>query len=131
MEQYTDRELEIARLRVQDRLSYREIGLKFGLTASRVRAIYQRFEVKMRRARLEEFRRKENQKPVLIELKLNQVLILQRILALFIRWKEKWGTWCTIDREDILKADVEYMEAVKLENQLCECEKNAREPFGK
>ena len=111
MEQYTDRELEIARLRVQDRLSYREIGLKFGLTASRVRAIYQRFEVKMRRDRLEEFRRKENQKPV---------LILQRILALFIRWKEKWGTWCTIDREDILKADVEYMEAVKLENQLCE-----------
>lgn len=121
----TERELEIERLREKEGLSFREIGLRFQISANRASFLYRQARRKHNEQRRWELYQEQNMRPVTLNLTLGEIVQLRRILTDYGRLREFRIHAKSIERE-LLQADIDYINAGRLHDKLMEIEKTQR-----
>lgn len=121
----TDQEKEIVALREEQRLSFRLIGERCGMTTSKATYLYHNACRMLRIDRYHQLRRKQDLKGVSFDLTIGETVVLQHILQLFQSWKisDCRGNFTAI--ED-LKKDPDYLAAIDLHKRLSALELDER-----
>lgn len=121
----TDQEQTIVTLREEQKLSFRAIGERLELSASKTSYAYHRATRKLRVNRFHALREEQNQSMVSFSLSVGEAVTLQRILSLFQSWKMKD---CRGNYSELQKAwnDPEYLAAEGLGKRLSALERAAR-----
>lgn len=130
MQEITERELEIARLREGEGLSYRAIGERYGITPGRASQLYHSLVRKRQERQWKEFNEAQNQKNVSIDFTLGEIVVLQRILHCYML-EERGKIRHTLNNPDmeLLESGVDYITAERLSSRLCAAENQNRERF--
>ena len=121
----TDQEQTIVTLREDQKLSFRAIGERLELSASKTSYAYHRATRKLRVNRFHALREEQNQNMVSFSLSVGEAVTLQRILSLFQSWKMKD---CRGNYSELQKTwnDPEYLAAEGLGKRLSTLERAAR-----
>lgn len=131
MQELTERELEIFRLRDSEGLSYGAISERLGITKRRASQLYHDVLRHQRKVRREEFYKKENAKIITFVLTLGEVVVLQRILDdyAFNKQNKLRHTICNPDLDALRTECIDYISAEKLSRRLHAAETQNRVPF--
>lgn len=83
----TEQEKAVVKLREREKLSFRAIGERYGISPSKASTIYYRAQRELKIRQYRELWREQNQKEVSFPLTLGEAVVLKRILVLFQDWK--------------------------------------------
>ncbi len=122
------RDQEIVALRDEEELTFKAIGERYHISASRASQIYRSEQRRMRSEKRKEFYEAEKRKTVSLDLTLGEVEILIRILGNFKRRKMRAGGKLEEKKRTYLE-DVEYLTAEDLSVRLYRLERDARTEF--
>lgn len=112
--QLTEREAEILRLHEMEKVTFRELAEKYGITQSRASQIFHDADRKRRQAYQLELKQKENQRKVSVTLTKGDLIMVRRILGEYMFYR-RTHVRATIREMEWLDSDPRYLAAERLE----------------
>ena len=111
--QMTEREQEVLRLHEIERLSFRAIAERYGISRNRASQVYRDADRKRRHAYMVEMRREANKKEIPLVLTRGELLMLGEILDHYTYLASN-NIRHTLDELERVQADTRYQEAKRL-----------------
>lgn len=111
--QMTEREQEVLRLHEDERLSFRVIAERYGISPGRASQVYRDADRKRRHAYQVELQREENKKEISLVLTRGELLMLWDILGEYVHLATN-NIRHTRDELNRLESDPRYQEAERL-----------------
>lgn len=111
--QMTEREQEVLRLHEDERLSFRAIAERYGISQGRASQVYRDADRKRRHAYMVEMRREENKKEISLVLTRGELLMLWDILGEYTHLAAN-NIRHTLDELRRVASDPRYQEAERL-----------------
>lgn len=115
--QMTEREQEVLRLHENEKLSFRTIAERYGISQGRASQVYHDADRKRRHAYQMEMRREENKKEISLVLTRGELLMLGEILGEYVYLATN-NIRHTLDELNRLESDPRYQEAERLRKLL-------------